>query len=385
MFRRAGFHRIAVIEGKVAGHPGALMVTDRFMRVALGTLIVLLGLYVAEPYVARFFFAAEEPRTVAMRGDITPAEASAVDIFALASPSVVHVYARSAPQDFWRGRRGTQSGSGFVWDQAGHIITNNHVVADARDVAVRFADGQVRPVRVVGRAPNFDIAVLRLTRGTQPPPLPIGSSQDLQVGQHSYAIGNPFGLDQTLTTGVISALQRTLPVSPGREIADVIQTDAAINPGNSGGPLLDSAGRVIGVNTAIFSPSGAFAGIGFAIPIDVVNRIAPRLIREGDLPTPGLGIMVGEEAIAAQLGIEGIVVLRVLPGSPAEEAGLVGVDIATGSIGDVIVSVDGRPARRLTDLFRALEDRRIGETVELEVQRGARVRIVEIEIVDVTQ
>jgi 2-alkenal reductase len=361
------------------------MGTDRFMRVVLGTMIVLLGLYVAEPYVARFFFAAEEPRPVAMRGDLAPTEMTAVDIFALASPSVVHVYARSAPQDFWRGRRGTQSGSGFVWDQAGHIITNNHVVADARDVAVRFADGQVRPVRVVGRAPNFDIAVLRLTRGTQPPPLPIGSSQDLQVGQHSYAIGNPFGLDQTLTTGVISALQRTLPVSPGREIADVIQTDAAINPGNSGGPLLDSAGRVIGVNTAIFSPSGAFAGIGFAIPIDVVNRIAPRLIREGDLPTPGLGIMVGEEAIAAQLGIEGIVVLRVLPGSPAEEAGLVGVDIATGSIGDVIVSVDGRPVRRLTDLYRALEDRRIGETAELEVQRGSQVRIVEIEVVDVTQ
>lgn len=360
------------------------MFTERFMRVALGILIVLLGLYVAEPYLARFFIAAEEPRAVAVRGDLAPAELTAVDIFSLASPSVVHVYARSAPQDFWRGRRGTQSGTGFVWDQAGHIITNNHVVADARDVAVRLADGQVRTGRVVGRAPNFDIAVLRLTRGTQPPPLPIGTSHDLRVGQHSYAIGNPFGLDQTLTTGVISALQRTLPVSPGREIADVIQTDAAINPGNSGGPLLDSAGRVIGVNTAIYSPSGAFAGIGFAIPIDVVNRIAPRLIREGDLPTPGLGIMVGEEAIAAQLGIEGVVVLRVLQGSPAEEAGLAGVNLTTGSIGDVIVSIDGRPVRRLTDLFRGLEEHRIGETVELGVRRGQQVRIVEIEIIDVT-
>jgi 2-alkenal reductase len=361
------------------------MATERLMRIALGILVVLLGLYVLEPYVMRFFFAAEEPRPIALRGDLAPTEMTAVDIFALASPSVVHVYAQSAPRDYWHRRGATQSGSGFVWDQAGHIVTNNHVVANARSVSVRLADGQVLPARVVGRAPNYDIAVLRLTRGAQPAPLPIGSSSDLRVGQQSYAIGNPFGLDQTLTTGVISALQRTLPVAAGREIADVIQTDAAINPGNSGGPLLDSAGRVIGVNTAIFSPSGAFAGIGFAVPIDTVNRIAPRLIRDGDLPTPGLGIMVGEEAIAAQLGIEGIVILRVLPGSPAAEAGLAGVDLVAGSIGDVIISVEGRPVRRMADLARALEDHGIGDRVELEVQRGSQVRTVEIEVIDVTR
>ncbi len=360
------------------------MYTDRFMRVSMGVLIVLLGLYVAEPYVARYFFAADEPRPVAVRGDLAPSEMTAIEIFALASPSVVHVYARSAPRDYWRGGSSTQSGSGFVWDQAGHIITNNHVVADARDVAVRLADGQVLRVRVVGRAPTFDIAVLRLERGAQPAPLPLGSSSDLRVGQRSFAIGNPFGLDQTLTTGVISALQRTLPVAPGREIADVIQTDAAINPGNSGGPLLDSAGRVIGVNTAIFSPSGASAGIGFAIPIDVVNRIAPRLISEGNLPTPGLGIMVAEEAIAAQLGIEGVIILRVVPGSPAEEAGLAGVDLSTGAIGDVIVSMDGNRVRRFSDLSRILEDHRIGDTVEVEVLRGSRIRTEEIEVIDVT-
>jgi 2-alkenal reductase len=204
------------------------------------------------------------------------------------------------------------------------------------------------------------------------------------VGQAAYAIGNPFGLDQTLTTGVISALQRRLPTSEGREIADVIQTDAAINPGNSGGPLLDSSGRLIGVNTAIFSPSGAFAGIGFAIPVDVVNRVVPQLIRNGRMPTPGIGILVGEEAIAARLGIEGVVVLRTLPGSPAERAGLAGVD-AAGRIGDIIVGANGRPVRRLSELTEALEQAGIGKPVELRVERNGRTRSVDVEVTDVSR
>jgi 2-alkenal reductase len=216
-----------------------------------------------------------------------------------------------------------------------------------------------------------------------PPPVLVGTSADLKVGQATYAIGNPFGLDQTLTTGVISALQRRLPTAEGREIADVIQTDAAINPGNSGGPLLDSAGRLIGVNTAIFSPSGAFAGIGFAIPVDVVNRVVPQLIREGRMPTPGIGIIAGQEAAAAQLGIEGVVILRTLPGSPAEQAGLRGVDLQSGRLGDVIVEANGRPVRRLADLTRALEDIGVGQPVELTIERNGRRAAVRVDVADI--
>ena len=174
------------------------------------------------------------------------------------------------------GDEGVQGGTGFVWDRAGHIVTNNHVVQGVANIAVRFESGEVAQAQLVGGAPNYDLAVIRVAGARNlPPPIAVGSSADLKVGQAAFAIGNPFGLDQSLTTGVISALKRRLPTSGGREIANVIQTDAAINPGNSGGPLLDSAGRLIGVNTAIFSPSGAYAGIGFAIPVDVVNRVVP--------------------------------------------------------------------------------------------------------------
>ncbi|HEX2136113.1 MAG TPA: trypsin-like peptidase domain-containing protein, partial [Microvirga sp.] len=206
---------------------------------------------------------------------------------------------------------------------------------------------------------------------------------DLKVGQATFAIGNPFGLDQTLTTGVISALQRRLPTSEGREIADVIQTDAAINPGNSGGPLLDSAGRLIGVNTAIFSPSGAFAGIGFAIPVDVVNRVVPEIIRNGRMPTPGIGIIPGQEAVTAQLGIEGVVIVSTLPGSPAHEAGLRGVDRRTGAIGDIIVGANGQPVRRLADLTAILEKTGVGNPVELQIERGGRTATVQVMVTDV--
>jgi 2-alkenal reductase len=279
---------------------------------------------------------------------------------------------------------GQQTGTGFVWDAAGHIVTNNHVVQNASPIAIRLNSGEIVPATVVGTAPNYDIAVLRLGRVRQPPPpIAIGTSGDLKVGQFTYAIGNPFGLDQTLTTGIISALQRRLPTGQGRELADVIQTDAAINPGNSGGPLLDSAGRVIGVNTAIFSPSGASAGIGFAIPIDVVNRVVPELIRNGRMPNPGIGIIAGSESAAARLGIEGVVVLRTLRGSPAAEAGLRGVDPSTGQIGDIVVGVNGKPVRRLSDLTAELERAGIGKPVELTVERDGRVGKVTVNVSDV--
>jgi 2-alkenal reductase len=206
---------------------------------------------------------------------------------------------------------------------------------------------------------------------------------DLKVGQLAYAIGNPFGLDQSLTMGIISALKRRLPTSGGREIADVIQTDAAVNPGNSGGPLLDSAGRLIGVNTAIFSPSGANAGIGFAIPVDVANRIVPELIRSGRVPTPGIGILVADEAIAAQIGMAGIVIADVVPGSPADRAGLRGIDRVNGIAGDVITEAGGEPVRRITDLTARLEGVGPGGKVPLTVRRGNDTRRVDLDVVDI--
>jgi 2-alkenal reductase len=363
--------------------------SDRFTRFALAALLVLVGAYVLEPYVTRLFHAAETPRAVTPRGDLAEAERAAITLFERVSPSVVHVFARPSSRELafaegGEGQGGVQSGSGFIWDEAGHIVTNNHVVQGARPVQIRLASGEMVQAEVVGTAPNYDLAVLRISRARQlPPPIAVGSSSELKVGQTAFAIGNPFGLDQTLTTGVISALQRRLPTSEGREISDVIQTDAAINPGNSGGPLLDSAGRLIGVNTAIFSPSGASAGIGFAVPVDVVNRVVPQLIRTGRMPNPGIGIMAGEEAVTARLGIEGVVIVRTVPNSPAARAGLRGVDPRTGEIGDIIVGANGRPVRRLSDLTAAIERTGIGQPVELTVERNGRSVTVRVDVADV--
>ncbi|MFD0935939.1 S1C family serine protease [Methylobacterium trifolii] len=373
---------------------------DRFVRVALTGVLVLLALFVAQPYVTAFLFSAETPRAVTARGDLAPAETTTVTLFERASPSVVHVFAQSAAQgralmslddtDEQSEGGGTQTGTGFVWDAAGHVVTNNHVVQGATQsggsISVRLSSGEVVAARVVGNASSYDLAVLQLGRvTTMPPPLAIGTSADLKVGQSTYAIGNPFGLDHTLTTGVISALQRRLPTGEGRELSGVIQTDAAINPGNSGGPLLDSAGRLIGVNTAIYSPSGASAGIGFAVPVDVVNRVVPDLIRNGRVRNPGIGIIAGQEATAARLGIDGVVIVRVLRGSPAANAGLRGVDPQTGTIGDVIVGVGNRPIHRLADLTAAIEAAGLAKTVDLAVERDGRVRTVRVTIADVAE
>src|SRR6516165_5813604 len=230
---------------------------DRVTRILLIALLVVVGVYVAQPYVDRLLFSATTPRPVQPRGSLADLERTTIELFERDSPSVVQVVARSSAAETLQneGEGTAQSGTGFVWDEAGHIVTNDHVVEGTDMVAVRFASGQVSRAKILGTAPNYDLAVLQLdnTR-VVPPPLPIGTSADLKVGQLVFAIGNPFGLDQSLTTGIISALKRRLPTNSGREIGDVIQTDAAINPGNSGGPLLDSAGRVVGVNTAIISP-----------------------------------------------------------------------------------------------------------------------------------
>jgi S1-C subfamily serine protease len=355
-------------------------------RLAFGILVLIgvVGLYVAQPTFNRLI-GQPTARAVEPRGELWDIERSTIRLFERVSPSVVQVAGRSGAAGMSAETESTSSsGSGFMWDDASHVVTNEHVVRTANELSVRLASGEVVRATLVGSAPQYDLAVIRIAGARQtPPPLAIGSSADLKVGQYAFAIGNPFGLDQSLTTGVISALKRRLPTSGGREIANVIQTDAAVNPGNSGGPLLDSAGRLIGVTTAIISPSGSNAGIGFAIPVDTVNRIVPELIRSGRVPTPGIGIDAANEAIATRLGVEGVVIVNTVPGSPAERAGLRGVEPNSMKVGDVIVAVNGKPTRRLSDLTEALESAGAGPTVSLDVQRDGRSRKVDLQVVDI--
>ncbi|MCC6890637.1 MAG: trypsin-like peptidase domain-containing protein [Hyphomicrobiales bacterium] len=346
-------------------------------------IVAVIGIYLMRPLIERQMFAEMQPRAIEARGDLAEFEKLTISIFARAAPSVVQVAGRTGPKDF-ADEGAVQGGTGFVWDRAGHIVTNNHVVQGIADIAVRFASRETARAQLVGGSANYDLAVIRVSGARDlPPPLPIGSSADLQVGQAAFAIGNPFGLDQSLTTGIISALSRRLPTSGGREVANVIQTDAAINPGNSGGPLLDSAGRLIGVNTAIYSPSGAYAGIGFAIPVDVVNRVVPQLIRTGRVPVPGIGIQAGPDAMTAQAGIDGVAIIRTIPGLPAERAGLRGANLQSGEFGDIIVGVNGKPVRRLAELTELLEQAGAGSTVQLEVLRRGSRTTVAVQVADI--
>ena len=325
-------------------------------------------------------------RTVDQRGPLSDAERANIELFERVSPSVVQVAARSAASNPLADEEsgGAASGTGFIWDNDGHVVTNNHVVQNGSEVAVRFASGEVAQAEIIGVAPNYDLAVLRIRSAKKlPPPVALGSSTELKVGQSAFAIGNPFGLDQSLTSGIISALKRRLPTSSGREISNVIQTDTAINPGNSGGPLLDSAGRLIGVNTAIISPSGSSAGIGFAIPADIVNRVVPELIKNGRVPTPGIGIVAASEAVATRLGVEGVIIVRTAPGSPAERAGIRGVDLGSGALGDVIVQADGKPVHRLSDLTDQIEQVGAGKSIRIGLKRGSQTRDINIDIVDI--
>ncbi|WP_424630195.1 S1C family serine protease [Bradyrhizobium sp. SYSU BS000235] len=374
------------------------------MRIPFRGLIIvaiLLGVVaLLQPRLRQAFLAASEPRVIAPRGALADFEQTAISVFDHVSPSVVQVVVQrngGFSEGLEQGQESAQeseqgsdqepgqvgSGTGFVWDNAGNIVTNAHVAHQGDKVMVRTSKGDVIPASVVGSAPNYDLAVVRISGRSLPPPIAIGSSADLKVGQAVFAIGNPFGLDQTLTTGVISALKRRMPTAGGREIADVIQTDAAINPGNSGGPLLDSAGRIIGVTTAILSPSGTNAGIGFAIPIDIVNRVVPELIKSGRVPTPGIGIVSANEATTTRLGAEGVVIVRVVPNSPAERAGLQGVDLRAGTLGDVIVEAAGKPVQRLADLTDQLEKTKVGSTIDLVVTRDGRRRSVSVGVVDI--
>jgi S1-C subfamily serine protease len=269
-----------------------------------------------------------------------------------------------------------------MWDDSGHVVTNFHVIQNADAAQITLADHSHWRARRIGVAPDKDLAVLRIDAPRQQlRPILIGSSKDLQVGQKVFAIGNPFGLDQTLTSGIISALGREIDSVTRRPIQGVIQTDAAINPGNSGGPLLDSAGRLIGVNTAIYCPSGLSVGIGFAIPIDTVNRIVPELIRFGKVIRPGLGILPAEDQLAKELGLPGVLVVDVPPGSAAGKAGIQPTRRdASGRVrlGDVLTAIDAKKIASTTDLFLALEQYKVGDTVTVTLLREGRQQQVRV-------
>ncbi len=323
---------------------------------------------------------APESRPVAPRTDLGEGELRNIRLFEEASPAVVYITTVALQADFFS-RNVEQiplgTGSGFIWDDSGHIITNFHVLQNADAARVTLADRTTWEAKLIGVAPEKDLAVLKIDAPREKlRPIPLGASHDLRVGQSVFAIGNPFGLDQTLTTGIVSALGREIQAADGTPIRDVIQTDAAINPGNSGGPLLDSAGRLIGVNAAIRSPSGASAGIGFAIPVDAVNWVVPELIAYGKLRRPSIDLEVANPYIAQRLGIDrGLLVLDVAPGGAAAKAGIQPTKrTRRGEIilGDIIVAIDEQPIRAPGDLRLALERKQPGETIQVTVLRNRR-------------
>ena len=306
-------------------------------------------------------------------------ERATMAVFERATKSVVFIANTAIQRDPWSFNLfevPQGSGSGFVWNKQGHIVTNFHVVYGANSVTVTLADRTEHKATLIGADPDHDVAVLQIRASEEAlSPLTVGTSLDLRVGQKVLAIGNPFGLDHTLTTGVVSALGRTIKSLTNRTIEGVIQTDAAINPGNSGGPLLDSAGRLIGVNTQIVSPNGAFAGIGFAVPVDTVNRIVPELIKHGKLIRPGLGVSLVPDAMAKQWGIKGVIIGKVSRGSGAEQAGLKGArETVAGRVelGDIITAVDGKPVVTLDELMGVMERHKVNDQVAVEILRGNR-------------
>jgi S1-C subfamily serine protease len=323
-------------------------------------------------------------RAVAV-GQISDGERATVELFQHAAPSVVFITSLAVRRNAFRFNltqipRG--SGSGFVWDDQGHVVTNFHVIQGGDAARVTLADQSTWDATVVGTAPEKDLAVLKIDAPAERlRPIPIGRASDLLVGQQVYAIGNPFGLDHTLTTGIVSALGREIDSVARTPIRDVIQTDAAINPGNSGGPLLDSSGRLIGVNTAIYSPSGAYAGIGFAIPVDTVQWVVPDLIQYGRVMRPSLGLHVANSHVTNQLGLTGALILNVTPGGNAERAGLrptMRDERGRLILGDLITAVDGEPVRGPGDLLLLLERREVGERVRLTIERRGRQQDVRL-------
>jgi S1-C subfamily serine protease len=357
----------------------------------LPVLVAILGVTVAVQAFRQFGLSKvydpnAKSRPVDARGDLAADEKSTIELFKQSSKSVVFVTTsavrnfRFNPEEYEQG-----AGSGFIWDDNGYVVTNLHVVESGNTWTVTLANSKTYPATLVGFDQSKDLAVLKIDAPKDElSPILVGSADDLQVGQKVFAIGNPFGLDQTLTTGVISGLGRQIPSKTGRNIDGVIQTDAAINPGNSGGPLLDSAGRLIGVNTAIRSPSGASAGVGFAIPVEVVNRSVPEILQHGRVLRPGLGIVTVKDSVAQSLGLEGVIVRDVVNQSAAEQAGIEPMKINSAGelFGDIIVGVDGKAIKNYEDYLAILDMHKPGDKVTVKVKRLAgsdAAQIVEVE------
>jgi S1-C subfamily serine protease len=341
-----------------------------------------------------------QPREVVPKSEPDAIEKQRIQVFKDISPSVVNVDTLRIQRKGYVGlsERAVGTGSGFVWDTQGRIVTNFHVVRDTLEVGddgsvgirstatvrVTLATGSSWNARLVGVAPDNDLSVLQIDApADQLKPIPVGSSSDLQVGQTVYAIGNPYGERLTFTHGIVSALDREIQSATDRPITGVIQTDASLNPGNSGGPLLDKDGRLIGVNTAITSPSGGNVGIGYAIPVDTVNRVVTELIRTGRAPTPALGIVLLRDRDTRALGFDkGVMIAEAIPGGAADKAGLHGfhTDQATGrqTPGDLILAVNGEPVNTIADLQKAMSKLQIRQTITLKIRRGDETRDVKV-------
>ncbi len=357
------------------------------------SLLVLFGLVAGGAYLIHRWRANPENRE--LYGQLRPVdqgnglyldEEHNIKIYKQSKPSVVHITSvKAARVGFLNVQEVPEgTGSGIVWDDGGHIVTNYHVIRNADAAKVTVFD-EKKPTTynasLVGAYPDKDVAVLRIDAPKDRlHPIKIGTSENLQVGQYTYAIGNPFGLDETMTTGIISALGREIESVAHTPIKNVIQTDAAINPGNSGGALLDSSGRLIGINTAIYSPSGTSSGIGFAIPVDEVNRVAAQLIRSGRITRPSLGIELFPDTQVREAGLKGLLIKTVRPGSPAAKAGLRGTTVENGDLklGDLIVAFDGQPVEKANDLHAILENHKPGDTVTLTIERDSEQRDVPV-------
>jgi S1-C subfamily serine protease len=333
------------------------------------------------------------PPSASIYSEIDALDEVMINLYQRISPSVVHITSRSQTVDRFYGIVPSEgTGSGFIWDNQGNIVTNNHVVEGATELDVLLANGVSLSAQVVGTDAYYDLAVIHIdVPANTIVPVELGDSSKLRVGQHVIAIGNPFGLDRTLTSGLISALERRVETSSSSVIGQAIQTDAAINPGNSGGPLLDSRGRVVGINTAINSPSGGSVGIGFAVPINVIKRVVPSLLKNGRYAHPNLGVTtaeLGTEISPAQNGAQrGLLILQLDPGGPAERAGLKATQVTVQrrryvySGGDIIVAIDGKAIVTRNDLLLALEENHTpGDTVTISIERDGQLIDVPVKL-----
>lgn len=361
----------------------------QILLIAFASALIAIGITAALSLFGGGIFKAQNLTNVAMAEDVPPGitdpsavtdEQNSIEVYRTISPGVAFISTTSYTQDFWGGtEEGRGTGSGSVIDRQGHILTNNHVIEGASKLTVSFGGDKVYPARVVGRDPDTDLAVIKI----EPPPggltvISLGDSDKLAVGQKVLAIGNPFGLDRTLTTGIISGLQRPIRARNGRPIDAAIQTDASINQGNSGGPLLDKFGRMIGINSQILSPSGGSVGVGFAVPVNTAKRVIPQLIQFGEVRRPKLGIGAFDISRLSSQGVRlpvesGVLIRSVTPGGAASNAGLKGLSQdASGDVilGDIITAVNGEKIENQDDLYRQLDKYKIGDTVQVEVFRN---------------